>query len=1345
MKHFIILLCVLQIQGILYSQTNVSFSSTELQNKIKTQLGITTTNVTDADMLRLTTLNLSGTTVSSLQGLQYAHNLKSFTYTNTWNLKQSDLNILGSLLKLETLNIERTSNWFTTTKYNFSFINNLSKLTSLNAQGYVFDYKTFSSSNLANLSTLNLLYTTMKAEDLSRFRSASKLQTFQVYHYYNNPDSYSNRLCYDSIRSLCNALALLSYSNVVPVEERSYNVKYIIVGSRMTLQAYKIDTIAPKVYELSGDVSHNGVPSLRFYGTKVRVDMREELTYPIISGNGKIYYLTQKDENDNVIYGIFENKKIIDGEFSFYAKVNPTYYSNYLTSSWSYKPVLNAVEPIQTDIEVYGFPIEITSIGEYPSMNLVTSAGYTFKELPIPFQYVLDYAKDNYVSMKGELLYYHPGESFYSNAFNLNLSSLNLNAFSMQNISLTYAQNELAGSFSLSIPGEGFEAVAKQMNLDYNSKIIVINNEDTIESTIAKVKDDIQGFGGSLQLGVIAEFRNGGIDKFVLSIGSKIPIGASGLFITEMTGGVEDFTSDSWKALANVDIETGLDLPIVGSPIKINDFGVKIAPMSEFEGSGSLEIFGSPTANATMAFNFEKGLFHINSGVNIANILTGTMSATLQRANFKGTITGNIQTPETLPWGLGWAANTKISSVTADIDNAVIHTKGQVWKLTLAQKIEFGNPSFPYIYYSIGRNYDNLYSILKSPGYDNSYSMIKSSTKPFDVPHGAQEIMLVAGTETQLIDFSAKSPSGKIYTKSNSEYKNFPAAKQSVMSLKDPEAGKWEVFTEYNGDFLFEAKVLNSAPVVFWEEHENITIDHSSLQTTYPKLKVNYLDYEDTLSIQVYLDADKQAGDGKLFYAFNNTVLTGSGNVEIPLYYAVRNYPAFNSIERDKDYYLYCKVSDSKNEPTYMYAPFSIRSINSYSTNIYSEDDYPKNLRADISNDTVKLSWDNDPRSNTDIYYQAIGKTNISRIVKVDTSFCYIANLTPNLKYKAWAQFSSSYSDDGVTTTWRSPISDTLYFSLQDSNAISPLLFSAHNVQLEFIENTSNEYTFDFSSRPNPSISFTYKTDSKGIKMNKNILTWTPTSDDIGIHTVKIHATDSVFVTDSVLVDSILTDNMYVYMYADTMYLDTIMTDSLEISILVKSREQVASKVKFPTYYILENFVNIVEVYDRNNQNTTEQIELYNARTGEHTTISCHKSNGKYYGGFYINSAQTNTISALIGDTIWAEYNDMGGEIVKSYAVYAQIPMNTDLKVQKDNSDLIISPNPTSNAIEIQLNSMSDVKSITIANTQGIVVANIPKSTEKVIHYSISDFVPGIYVVNVITAGKTYSKKIIKI
>jgi len=1343
MKQLILLFCVLQLQAMLYSQTYVSFSSTELKNKIRTQLSISATNVTDADMLRLTTLNITGLSVFSLEGLEYAHNLKSFTYTNTRNLSQSDLNILGTLLQLETLNIERSVNYYTNTPYNFSFANNLSKLVTLKAQGYMFDYTTFNASNLSNLSTLNLLYTGMKAEALSKFKSATKLQTFQVYHAMNLTEYYSNVLCYDSIRALCDALPLIPYSIIVTQEMGNYNYKSLRVGTRMTLQAYKIDTIAPLVYELSGDVSHSGIPSLRFYGTKVRVDLREELTIPIISGNGQIYYRTKKDANDNVIYGIFENKKIVDGEFSFLAKVNPTFYSDAYSSSWSYKPILNAVDPVQTDIEVYGFPVEITSIGEFPNMNLVTNVGYKFKELPFPFQSVLDYATDNPVSMKGELLYYHQGESFYSNAFNLNLSSLNMKAFSMQDISLTYnyAQDELAGSFSLSIPGEGLEEVKKKLNISDNSKIIVVNGEDTLQSTVAKVTNDIQGFGGSIKLGVIAEFRNGGIDKFVLSIGSKIPIGASGLFITEMTGGVEDFTSDSWRALANVDIETGIDLPIVGSPIKINDFGVKIAPMSEFEGSGSLEIFGSPTANATMAFNFEKGLFHVNSGVNIANILSGTMSATLQRANFKGTITGNIQTPETLPWGLGWAANTKISSVTADIDNAVILTKGQVWKFTLAQKIEFGNPSFPYIYYSIGRNYDNLYSLLKSPGYDNSYSMMKSSTKPFDVPPGAQEIMLVAGTETALIDFSAKSPSGKIYTKNNAEYQNFPASRQSVMSLKEPEAGKWEVFTDYNGDFLFEAKVLNSAPVVFWEEHANITIDHPNLQTTYPKLKVNYLDYEDTLSIQVYLDADKQAGDGKLFYSFTNTVLTGSGSVEIPLYYAVRNYPAFNSIERDKDYFLYCKVSDNKNEPTYMYAPFTIRSVNSYSPAIYSSTDYPKNVRAEVSNDTVKLSWDSDPRSNTDIYYQIIGKTNILRIAKVDASFCYIANLTPNVKYKAWAQFSekNSYSPR------YSPISDTVYFSLKDSSAITPLLFSEHHVQLDFIENTLNEFVFDISSRPNASLSFRYQTENAGIKINKNTLSWTPGADDAGLHLVKIHATDSVYVTDPVPVDSVLVGGAYVYTYSNTLFLDTIMSDSIEISILVRTREQMASKVRFSAYYILDNFVNIVEVYNRNNQNTTEQIKLYNARTGEHKSVMCHKSNGKYYGGFYINSAQANSISAAMGDTIWAEYEDMGGEIVKSYAVYARIPLNTSIKAQKDNSDLIISPNPGSTTIEIQLNSIYDASSVTIVNAQGIVVAIIPTNREKVLQYSISDFVPGVYVVNVITPEKTYSKKIIKI
>ena len=509
---------------------------------------------------------------------------------------------------------------------------------------------------------------------------------------------------------------------------------------------------------------------------------------------------------------------------------------------------------------------------------------------------------------------------------------------------------------------------------------------------------------------------------------------------------------------------------------------------------------------------------------------------------------------------------------------------------------------------------------------------------------------------------------------------------------------------------------------MFWEEHDNITIDHTSLQTTYPKLKVNYLDYEDTLSIQVYLDADKNAGDGKLFYSFTNTVLTGTGSVEIPLYYAVRNYPAFNSIERDKDYYLYCKVSDNKNEPTYMYAPFSIRSINSYSTNIYSEDDYPKNLKAEVGNDTVKLLWDNDPRSNTDIYYQIIGKTNISRIAKVDTSFCYIANLTPNVQYKAWAQFS----DTTKYSTMRSPISDTLYFSLRDTSAITPLLFSNHNLQLEFVENTLNEYVFDISSRPNAVLSYRYETGTAGITIQNNKLSWTPGAEDAGIHLIKIYATDSVYSSDLV-------------------QLDTILVDSMDVSIIVKTRDQIASKVRFSAYYILENFVNIVEVYDRNNQNATEQIELYNARTGERKTISCYKSNGKYYSGFHINSAQTNSISAVIGDTVWAEYNDMGGEIVKSYAVYARIPMNTGLKAQKVDSDLRISPNPSSNTIEIQLNTISDVSSVTIVNTQGIVVANIPTNGKDVIKYSILNFSPGVYVVNVVTPQKTYSTKIIKL
>ncbi len=365
---------------------------------------------------------------------------------------------------------------------------------------------------------------------------------------------------------------------------------------------------------MNGNVSINHV--LYFTGD-VKIDKRGYLVKPEISGSGNIF--------SKNIPGISGDYMLKNSSLSFVYKIN----DNNLEPK-SYGGIIDGTPLIG------GFNVTIGQFTIDPNSDFVDCK--VIAKMPYPIDKVLEFLQeqnpDNIPFYVSEL----SGSIIASNTLGIQISAdisvnqINLGLINIEELSLYFntAEQRFGGSILLEIPPSGDDKGTKGPTEDsiYNNlKILPVeirdeNGKTIRETNLAGLLTMPKAFGLKfLEIGFEIEFMHGAINKLIVTLESKIPIGSTGLFITQMNGGVDDLAEGDWKIIASVDIETGLEFPVLGSPVKLDDFGVNIHPMSYFKGSGSFEVFGHTASDGFLEYNHNLSSFQCQGNLNLLGIL----------------------------------------------------------------------------------------------------------------------------------------------------------------------------------------------------------------------------------------------------------------------------------------------------------------------------------------------------------------------------------------------------------------------------------------------------------------------------------------------------------------------------------------------------------------------------------------------------------------------------------------------------------------------------------------------------------------------------------------------------
>lgn len=1040
----------------------------------------------------------------------------------------------------------------------------------------------------------------------------------------------------DSIRAIIDSTKL-TWENVTYTQR---GLSQVIQD--VTYYASYVEEIESNYYNLKGDLKIQGDlgTSFSFYGGEMILDFRT--TDKKVYFNGEVYRLTG-------------TLPVISGDFSF---KHSHYYD---PNTVQYYTKLIPEEPIEpaSRYGTYGFKISALDISNgYVNIRLNP------EELPFPL---------NHNIFEGN---YSPGSYIYASEQNYFDSKppYNFGNFAITDLSTSYRYDAtdgetLSGNMTVRVPG------FKYVGGDY-------------------------GYGPELlEVGTEISFSNGEIDKLIVSSTASIPLGGTGLSITRIEGGINNFSKSDWQLKAYVDIETGIDLPVVGSPIAITNFGVTVQPFSKFEGSGNFELFKSKVANGKISYDHDIKKLNVFGGVDLGGILTGQLTGNLSASGLQGEINGNLHTPKELPWGFGWAADKDLASCVAFLKDNLIWTDTKIWRFRVVQTLTFGNPDFPYFDYSIGRNFQSITGKTKST---------KSSA--FNVSENVPLLLVVAGNETDLIDFKLIAPSGTQYDSTNTDFEIFEDVKQSVMGIASPESGSWTFNADGFSNVSFEAMEQYSLPVASF-------IEPVLPNSPENKIYVRYLPTENS-QIKLYVDNDRQNFDGVEIESGsripNDNFPYVSDDEEI-VSTTFSSSMFYNDDRRFEsgEYFVYYELIDSQNAPIRKYAP------GSFSVNRGEIHDYkPESFSYDIIDDTLHLYWEQpaDTSFQTKIYIKDLKrKTTSEYFTEEGTDSLVIDSLDYNNMYYAYAKFFTLGVDEETDDNYSqeflySESSDTLTITLQEETVnTAPFFLTSNFSEWILTESKYSEFLIEATDIDGDELTISLDSNIEGITYDQNYASWTPADSMIGFH-------DLIFVVS-----------------------DGTLTDTLNIIAEVKEAElseitlSAGKNESNPDYYFFEV---------TNNQITDEKISITVTNTDDNAylDIDCYLTNdATYEANVLVTEIESLGVQT---DSLKVTYYYENEEI----STWLVIGNTTNIETFASNKILFdVYPNPVKDYLIIQ-SGQSNLNNalVSIYNQNGRLIYQ--KETEgNFDRIDSRNWAKGIYLIKINSNQKAISKKIIKL
>jgi hypothetical protein len=989
-----------------------------------------------------------------------------------------------------------------------------------------------------------------------------------------------------------NVLITGSPSQTINISLTPGEGNYVIINDSLVAFADNISENPTNVYTLSGNVQINDV---LYFDGNLEIDVRPNLTYPEISGNCGLYaknigsFPTYWIKNDNI-------------QFMYYAidkSLSPQQYAYILDGTFKIGGFNITVGEIIID-PMFDY-VEIKSIAKmpFPIDKIVDSLMKKYKD-DIPF-FVKEFSGSRILSKTNGL----------QTAVDINGITVNIGFVSLEDVHLYWNTNTqtYGGGFKLNIPAEEaskrFKSDSTFSDSESGQIPVEIRDENNQVFDSLSFNKFIETYGDRgfklLSLGAEIEFVHGDINKIIVFIGTKIPLGTTGLFLTEIGGGLEDLATENWKIRAWVDIELGYEVPVLGAPVKLNDFGVLIQPWETFRGGGEFQVFNQTVSDGYIEYNRPLNSLLAECTLNLGGIMTGNTNMSLVGGQVNGSGLLSIHTPgrSSLPWYLKWAANKNIGSAQSDLNNNYFQSSVSLGWINLAHKLKFGKQGFPWFHYYLGKNLNSLHQIWKG-----ELDGMRGIT--FTVPENSKQLLVVAADTLNptLFDFTLKDPSGHIFNKDNAHYYEAnDTNKETLMSILNPIKGEWNLLMFYGGQVELEVFITNQEPTL-------LASQPSGIRTRSNDISLSFNDYADTLNVQVYYNKSRKHFDGSFINEFR---IINNGKLDFT--WQNQNVP-------NGEYYIYCRIDDGSNSPYFQYAPGSIWVENQQGIEL------PKNFAVVQENNTFLANWD-EPVSEsiiaTTVYYKNISTGRIADETVYKSNSLTIIDLKPGQEYQLWACFinkNGSFSQPGEKIN--------IIFTSSERN--NPPYFTLDPDSIFFfVEGQQGQYELAANDADGDLLTYNIPNDTLGLILNNGQLIWTPANNDRGVYDLMITVTDGSGI--------------------DTTYQQ----------LVVYTPDQVSVNLTFSSVNLYESDNMFVKLNNRFCPDFYQQVTLKNTRTQEETNIEIRRVNDfEYIGQFGLSFINRSDISVANGDTIEAKYIYQKQEYL-AYSYYDSLPQPSDI------------------------------------------------------------------------------------
>jgi hypothetical protein len=980
----------------------------------------------------------------------------------------------------------------------------------------------------------------------------------------------------------------------------------LVINSNLTAYADNIVENPTNVFTLSGNVNINNL--LSFDGI-VYIDKLPINNYSRVWGNCGFY---ATNIGEHATYWIKQSNV----PFQFNADGN-----SLIQSEWS--------TALETIYNIGGFKttigqIDIDPDGDFVEVKSVAVMPFPVDQIAVYLLQTLETKNFIEKMSSSKILSRQNGVGI---AVDINDVGVNLGFVSLEDVSLYFNSNTqvYGGGFKLDIPGsfggskdredwdEEWMAFMDKMHM----VPVEVWDENLEQADSLSFDEFVDRYGERafklLSLGAEIEFVQGSINKIIVSIGARVPLGPTGLFLTRVTGGLDDLATENWKIIANVDIDLGVEVPALGSPVKIEEFGVEIQPWEVFKGGGSFLVFNKPVADGYIEFNQPLSLLHAESTLSLGGLIHGRNYLSLRGNQISGSGLLEVKTPpkDDLFWPIRKLGNITLSFAQVDFNNELIQAELSTW-ISLAMKMEFGNPDFPWFHYYLGFNLNRMWQIWKG-------RIEGKNAITFQVPENTGQLV-VAATDTinptGPYDFSIMHiATGQIFDKNNAYYHEVGHEESSsLISLLQPMEGDWMFLTDYQGEVALITLGLDQKPATMLEQP-------GSRRTRSNEISLTINDYADTLNVQVYYNTHNRRFDGRLIDEF--TVIN---NAEL-------NFTWHNQDVPNGEYYIYTRIDDGKNSPVLQYAPGSIWVEND--PNIET----PENLGTVQQGDSIIVTWNEAQMPNTvaaNVYYKDLSTWRTEQKAVSGDNQTVLYDLTPGRGYEIWCRFIN----ENGTYSPKSNIRELVFTSDLRNN--SPYFTMDPDSILVFIAGEMAEYTIHANDGDGDPLTFSLLGDTLGIDVIGDKMQWTPTLEQRGVYYQGI-----------VVSDGAETDTTYQQLVVYT-------PEQVEVKLAYNSVQLYEAD---NTFLILRNFFS---------QEPTQTVMLTNLRTGEETTVTCRRVNEfEYMGQFQLSIEKRSEIPVEDGDTIKAT-SIYDGNTYEALAFYNINQQPSDITPPGDITDLSV-------------------------------------------------------------------------